>query len=1214
MTKINELIEFEEIKDVIDIDTDLNSIDEKKEIVKDYIISKRLQEHLLELPENFSNLKHKSIIVIGSYGCGKSHLLGWIVSLLESRDLIEFINNEEVKKKFNENLERDFAVVQFELQPGASALSEYFFDRVQEQLKIKYELEIESIDKSKTIDYKKEILKILVTIKEKDPKRGFIVCIDEISDFLKQKEKYMINRDIQFLRILGQVSQSEDFLFIGSMQENVFTNPKYIEEAESFGRVSERFDIITISREDIKRVISNRVLKKDLEHRKKIDDLLDDFKSEFPPINSNPDAYIDLFPIHPYVIDLFSELPYFEKRGAIQFSISRVKEILQEDFPQFITIDKIFDEINSKHTLKNLDEIKPIIEIVNTLNTKIDLLDSKFQDDARRLVKTLALLSLYGKTKKNGATPEELANELLIRSKTVSSVDRIIIILDKIRSKTNGQFIGKSKNNYYYLDLEKDIDYDLVIERKIQNLPKGSEDEELLKIIKYVDLIDVDSAESYTRVFKDSCSWTDKKSYRLGNFIYNDKSGRAIKGDKEFNLIIESPYGCKSEIKSSENTAVLKISYNEEIDDLLKKLASIRLLINENYAKSIMQKRYQKLKNEAKDLVLKQLINSEIKIGGNIRRVKTVITKEPDILDEFFHSLKENLFNDYFNSKYPKYPKFLTEISYQNITGTVEDTINGLIKKSLSNMFSTTKNLLSSLNLIDAGGDIDTSNSFYANIILNQLNHQQGKNVKIEDLVEKLNSTPFGLDKQMSLLVLIVLTYNGEINLIHRKGNSITSSDLGDVFKKGLKTFKNIPYAKLETEFPMKPIIKLFKALNLNHGLVRNPKDRTKAVQEFKKKVLTIKNNIDSIKKDLNYIIKKPRSPVQLEDIEEKINKMNMLPLDDFLKVNTVNDFKKVEFNDKEIKHIEENLAILDKITEFVKDFDDYLYDNYIYMLNSINWLKKYPKIFSDQDLNKLIDMKDEINSLLDNFSNLLNLNQRRLLKGKFEQYKIHYTNYYQEKHNETIGKSVSWNELEKINRSDELRRLRDMKAIRCINSLELKKLDEKIISLSNAKCTKLITNHLENNYICTWCRFPETIKEIADIDSEINIISNSIEKIVQNWINTILDEIKQYKDNLSLLSDKEREIIKNILSEGDLPSNISQEIINALNNLFSELELIEITPKDFFDHIFSNQSILDYISFVNKLEQLKKNLCKKGKKKKNIRLKVKEVMDNEQQ
>jgi len=303
MPKVNELLEFEEIKEVIDIDIDLDTEESKKNIVKDYIISERLKEYLINLAENLARPKHKSIIIIGGYGSGKSHLLGWIVSLLESKDLIQNISHKDVLNKFKEELNRNFAVVQFELQPGASALSDYFFDRIQIQLEKKYNIEIQEIDTSKPVDYKKEIEDIVSEVKKKDQKMGLVVLIDEISDFLKQKTKHQINRDIQFLRILGQVSPSLDFLFIGSMQENVFSSPKYIDEAEGFGRVHERFEIITISREDIERVISKRVLKKTLTQRNEIDNLLSDYKKEFLQINSDPEKLIILFQYTPMLLN-----------------------------------------------------------------------------------------------------------------------------------------------------------------------------------------------------------------------------------------------------------------------------------------------------------------------------------------------------------------------------------------------------------------------------------------------------------------------------------------------------------------------------------------------------------------------------------------------------------------------------------------------------------------------------------------------------------------------------------------------------------------------------------------------------------------------------------------------------------------------------------------------------------------------------------------------
>ena len=1206
MVKIKDLIDFEEIKEVIDIDTDLDSKESQKTIVKEYIISKRLKEYLLHLVENLSQPKHKSIIIIGGYGSGKSHLLGWIVSVLENNDLIEYISQEEILNKFKKELDRNFAVVQFELQPGTSALSEYFFDRIQDQLKSKYNIKIEEIDTAKPEDFKKEIENIVLKVKNEDPKMGLVVLIDEISDFLKQKTKHQINRDIQFLRILGQISQSIDFLFIGSMQENVFSSPKYIDEAESFGRVSERFEIVTISREDIERVISNRILKKNLSQRKELDNILMEYKTEFPQINSNPENYIDLFPVHPYVIKLFSELPYFEKRGVIQFTTERVKNVLDREFPYFLTIDSIYDEINSKHTIRNLDEVHPIIEVIETLDTKIDLLDSRFQETGRKLIKALSVLNLYGKTISNGATPLELANELLITSKTVKNEDWIILILDKIRELTDGQFISKTKNNYYYIDLKAKIDYDLVIERKIQNLTEGSEDQELLRLLKYIDLIDAKSAEFYTRVFSDFCSWSDKKSFRLGNFIYNDKSGQAKKGGLDFNLVINSPYGTKITLESSKDTAVLNFPFNEEIDIILKKLAAVRLLISENYAKTIMQKKYNKLEDDAKEIILKSLLDSSIEIDASKSKIKTILKKEPDTIDEFFHFLKENLFNEYFNLKYKKYPKFLTQISYENINGLVETAIKELLQKGEKNLFSNTENILFSLNLLDTDKDIDTSNSLFAKIILEELEKNKGKNVKIDNLINRLKGEPFGLNLEIIYLIFVILTYNGEINLKKKGGLTLTSSDLSDSFKVGLKAFDNIPYATLETDFPVEIIIKLFKALKLNPGLIRNPKDRIKAVQDFRTKSLEIQNDFKQITNNFNELSSKPSQFLDIKKLSEIIESLKDLPIDIFLDVKSVNDFKKVEYSDEILEKIKNNLALMTKIKEFFEDYNDFLHKEYLYLKNSNIWLNKYNLIFVETELKSLNRISEEISSIINNTSKLLEREQRRLLKGKLQQYVKDYGILYIKKHTNTVGNNIKWSDLESINKSADLKRLRDMKAIRCINALNLNKLDQKILSLSKAKCELLTEDHLKESYICPWCRFPETLKGIGNLNEEIEFISDSIKEISKDWLNTIINEIEVYKENINKLSDNEKTIIEKFRNEKILPYEINQELINAFNNLFSELKLIEIEPTEIVDFIFSKSDILDYNTFVEMIERYKENLIKESDKK-NTRFKRKE-------
>jgi hypothetical protein len=221
MSKIKDLINFEKIKEVIDID----ALHDKQKMVENYVISESMQDYLLHLIEDLQNDTHKAAQIIGGYGSGKSHLLAFIISILTEKEL-----------KFD----REFLVVHWELQPNDVSLAEYFYDSIEQQLEEKYGIKYEFPTPSGVIDHKKNIMDVIQTIKEENSSRELVVVVDEISDFLKTKNKEKITRDVQFLRIIGQTAQENDFMFIGAMQEHIFTNPKYVDEADSFGRVSER--------------------------------------------------------------------------------------------------------------------------------------------------------------------------------------------------------------------------------------------------------------------------------------------------------------------------------------------------------------------------------------------------------------------------------------------------------------------------------------------------------------------------------------------------------------------------------------------------------------------------------------------------------------------------------------------------------------------------------------------------------------------------------------------------------------------------------------------------------------------------------------------------------------------------------------------------------------------------------------------------------------
>ena len=46
-----------------------------------------------------------------------------------------------------------------------------------------------------------------------------------------------------------------------------------------------------------------------------------------------------------------------------------------------------------------------------------------------------------------------------------------------------------------------------------------------------------------------------------------------------------------------------------------------------------------------------------------------------------------------------------------------------------------------------------------------------------------------------------------------------------------------------------------------------------------------------------------------------------------------------------------------------------------------------------------------------------------------------------------------------------------------------------------------------------------------------------------------------------------------------------------ALNNLFKELEIIELTPEGIAESLFAGTAVMDYRSFVQRMDELKQRL-----------------------
>jgi ABC-type cobalamin/Fe3+-siderophores transport system ATPase subunit len=1187
MSKIKDLINFRKIKEVVDID----ALHDKQKMVENYVISKSMEDNLVHLLKYMPNDTHKAAQIIGNYGSGKSHLLAFIISILTEKELRKYIKNENVRKAADQ-LNREFVVINWELQPNDVSLAEYFYDSIELQLEEKYGIKYSFPPIEGAVDHKKNIMDVLQAVKEEDSSRELVVIVDEISDFLKQKTKEKITRDVQFLRVIGQVAQENDFMFIGAMQEHIFTNPKYVDEADSIGRVAERFQIITISREDIKKVIANRVLHKTREQRIELENLFSGYIKHYPDIQQNLDEYIDLFPLHPYVIQIFSELPYFEKRGIIQFTLQEVEKILDKEFPGLITYDLIYDEIESKHTVKNLEMVSPIIEAIHTLDSKIDLLEEQDQNLARSIIKALSILKLYGKSINNGATAEELAITMLIipKKEKWDAVDEISLVLSRLRKVTDGQFINKNEDNYYYLDLALNVDYDQVIERKTENLPENALDDEIFIILK--DQLRLDN-EVESGVFHNTCNWKSRKSFREGQFIYETGKRDIITADGDYQIIFISPLCSIKRYSAASDRMVVSGKLSSELIESLRRVAAAKALINDNYQRSIIQKKYVQLKKDfTREFVASYLLNGTVEIDTDKKSITSLISREFSNFDEMFTDIKPELFDSYFTKGYPKHPKFSQAITKDNIIGEFSTAINNLISHSGTQitLFGNTKSILNALNLLDDGGHFSTSTSEVVRSIMEAAKEQTGKNLDVDKFISKFEQAPYGYDPVMTEFVLVALTYNGEIALKAAGGKTITSSEVADVFKSGIEAFENIKYLTLESEFNIQPVINLFTAIGVDESTAKKLRVSSKrggAIQDFRSRYLKIREDLEYVQNKLGILSLQQSSVVDIDGLKEKHDMVTNIPITDFEKVKTPTDLKKIIYKDAEIKSIAESVEMLHKLYSFYETYFKRIEPDVEYAIKVKDILDAHPDVFAVDDIEQFMDDSFDI---LGDANKLLSPDEFNPLLGKLQMVKRKYQTAYFNTHEQYVGDKVDWTRLSSIIDSLDYQKLKVLKNVQLLDKNRFMRIENDISSLRNLQCPLFRVELLDKNVICPKCSFPSGIKEV-NVDYMIAAMEADIKKIYEDWEATILSELKNYRDNIQYLTPDEKQLIEPLILESGLPPSISEKLVMALNNLFKELESIELDPEEFIREIFSESGVMDYATFSKKLDEFKQKL-----------------------
>ena len=235
---------------------------------------------------------------------------------------------------------------------------------------------------------------------------GVIILIDELSEFLKSKpDNRALNEDTRFLQFIGEKSVHAPVWIVGALQEAIEKTGDISQV--TFNKIKDRYQRnLELSARHIRELINRRLIrKKGPEAISAIKGAYKILKNGFSDLKISEEDFIQIYPVHPETLNLLDVNTSFfsQRRGVVDFihyqtkgdPVRQIKGIMDEDYIQLLTPDKIFEHFSFR--IREIVDISQYYQIYRDyFEKRIPLIfdDELDQQYALKLIKILMLLKI----------------------------------------------------------------------------------------------------------------------------------------------------------------------------------------------------------------------------------------------------------------------------------------------------------------------------------------------------------------------------------------------------------------------------------------------------------------------------------------------------------------------------------------------------------------------------------------------------------------------------------------------------------------------------------------------------------------------------------------------------------------------------------------------------------------------------------------------------
>ena len=859
--KYGDLIQFDPIESVIQL-RDADEFSAAQHFVNTYVISEEMADRLTELviPQiQFDQpVDNKGILVVGNYGTGKSHLMSVISSLAADASLLEELNHPGVRDSAAQIAGR-FKVIRTEIGATTMSLRDILVSELEEYLE---KLGVEYIfpDVDEIASHKRAFEDLMDKFGEAFPEHGLLLVVDELLDYLRSRRDQELILDLNFLREMGEVCKDLRFRFVAGVQEAIFDSPRFGFVSESIRRVKDRFEQILIARNDVKFVVSERLLKKTPEQQAHIREYLIPFAKFYGGFNERMDEFVRLFPVHPDYIDTFERVTVVEKREVLKTLSIRMKDIMDEAVPHnqpgLIAFDSYWNTLRKNAAFRAIPEIRAVIDCSQVLESRIEnaIARKQYKPMALRLIHALSVhrLTTGDIYTPMGASAEELRDRLCLFDPLIEELgsdepDRdlqthVETVLREIDRAVNGQFISLNKDNrQYYLDLKKTEDFDAIIEKRTESLDNTRLDRFYYEALKRVmECQDATYVTGY-KIWQHELIWQEHKAARTGYLFFGAPNERStavpqrdfylyfiqpndpprfrddkasdevffrLKGtDEEFQIALKS-YAASLDLAGT-SSAHAKATYEAKANGFLRQL--VRWL--QTQMTSAFEVTYQ---GRTKSI-------PEWAKGKSIRDLSGLLPHETINFRDLINTIASVCLAPNFENQAPDYPSFSVLITGNNRAQAAQDALRAIAGQNLTKQAAA---VLDALGLLD-GERMDPYQSKFTQFIIDAVRAKDhGQVVNRSEIIqddyglEFMDPSGSRLEPEWVAVILAALVYSGDI-VLAIPGKKFDATELPQLAATSMDELIRFKHLEQPKEWNLPAIRGLFELLGLTPGMAQ---------------------------------------------------------------------------------------------------------------------------------------------------------------------------------------------------------------------------------------------------------------------------------------------------------------------------------------------------------------------------------------------------------